>query len=388
MRNRTTIGAFVLALLVLAGGPADARAQAGGQGGGPGRPGVELGGLLMAGFRAEPEGSPEDSGFDLMHARLDASGSTGLGVEYRILTGFDPGDRDVELLDARFTIPVRPELRISAGQFKAPFSREALIAPGELQFTERAQGPSALAPLRQVGVELSGATLDRRLRYRAGIFNGEGRTAGNPDGEMLYAARVEFSRLGGSVQFYDELNLTVGANVAFSEDSARDVSAAGPFRTPLLVPSDFRGERLLLGGDLELGYRGFFLAGEYLRGEIDPDPAFPTTADEGVQTAEAGYVEGGYKLWGGLVDLLGRWDAYDPPAGGRRDFMVLGANIYPGLDARIGVEYAARLDDAEPTRTPAPGLTPPDEPTASPAPSPLPGGWADGQFILRIQTGF
>ncbi|MFB6240734.1 MAG: porin, partial [Gemmatimonadota bacterium] len=101
----------------------------------------------------------------------------------------DPGDRDVELLDARFTIPVRPELRISAGQFKAPFSREALVSPGELQFARRAQGPAALAPLRQVGAELSGAFLDRRLRYRAGIFNGEGRTAGNPDGEMLYAAR-------------------------------------------------------------------------------------------------------------------------------------------------------------------------------------------------------
>ncbi len=370
--------ALLSALVLLTAVPGAAWAQGEGPEG-PGRPGVELGGLLVAGFRAEPAESTRNTGFDLFHARLAASGTAGLGVEYLVKTGVDPDDRDVSLLDARLTIPVRPELRISAGQFKAPFSREALTGPAELQFAERAQGPAALAPLRQVGAQLSGEVLDRRLRYRAGVFNGEGRTAENPDGLMLYAGRVEFSRLGGSVQFYDELNITVGASAAFADESGRDVSDAGPFRAPVVDAESFRGERLLLGGDLEVDYRGLFLAGEYVRGEYDPDPLIDGSSGASTQTAAGLTVEGGYKLWGGLVDLIGRLDTFDPPASGRRDFLVLGANVYPGLDARLGLQYAARLDDAVPP--PADGLT-------SPVPSPLPGKLADGQFILRLQTGF
>lgn len=371
--------ALTAALLLLPITPGAAPAQGGGPGGPGGRPGVEVGGLLIAGFRAEPPESARSTAFDLFHARLSASGTAGLGVEYLVKTGFDPADRDLSLLDARLTIPLRPELRVSAGQFKAPFSREALMGPAELQFAGRAQGPAALAPLRQVGVQLAGDVLDRRLRYRAGVFNGEGRTAENPDGLMLYAGRLEFSRLGGDVQFYDELNVTVGGSAAFADESGRDVSDAGPFHAPLAVATDFRGERLLLGGDLQVAYRGVFLAGEYVRGEYDPEPLIDGSTGAPTQVAEGVTVEGGYKLWGGLVDLIGRVDSFDPPASGRRDFLVLGANVYPGLDARLGLQWAARLDES--TAPPSDGVT-------SPVPSPLPGGLADGQFILRLQTGF
>lgn len=377
-------GCALLALLVVFAAAGPAAAQGGQEAGGGesgARPGVELGGLLIPGFRAEPEESARRTGFDVLHARLSASGATGLGVRYRVQTGFDPGDRDVSLLDAALTVPVRPELRVTVGQFKAPFSREALTGPAELQFAERAQGPAALAPLRQVGVQLSGDVLDRRLRYRAGAFNGEGRAAGNPDGRMLLAARVEFSRLGGTVQFRDELNVTAGASLAFSGDSARDVSAAGPFRTPLLDATAFRGERLLWGGDLEVDYMGAFAAGEYLRGEYDPNPALSELSGGPTQTAEGLSLEGGYKLWGGLVDLLGRWDAFDPPGGDRREFLVAGANVYPAADARIGFQYSTRLDEGQAPPSGGGGLT-------SPAPSPLPGGLADGQFVVRLQTSF
>lgn len=371
--------ALLAAVLLLPAAPGPASAQGGGAGGTSGPPGVEVGGLLVAGFRAEPPESDRSTAFELFHARLSASGTAGPGVEYLVRTGFDPADRDLSLLDARLTIPVVPELRVTAGQFKAPFSREALMGPAELQFAERAQGPAAVAPLRQVGVQLSGDVLDRRLRYRAGVFNGEGRTAQNPDALMLYAGRVEFSRLGGDVQFYDELNVTVGASAAVADESGRDVSDAGPFRPPLVAAGSFRGQRILLGGDLELSYRSVFLAGEYVRGAYDPEPLLDGSTGAPTQVAEGLAVEGGYRLWGGLVDLVGRLDTFDPPAAGRRDFLVLGANVYPGLDTRLGLQYAARLDEA--AALPDDGLT-------SPAPSPLPGGLADGQFILRLQTGF
>lgn len=329
--------------------------------------------LVVVGFQAEPAKSSRANGYEVLDARLGASGRLGLNVEYLVVAGTSPPRGDAGLLDARLTVPVGPTLRLTAGQFKVPFSREALMDPDERHFARRAQGPTALAPLRQVGWQLSGAILQDRLSYRFGMFNGEGRSSLNPDGDFLYAGRVEFSREPGVGRYFDELELDVGASLAFSQDSARDVSDAGPFRTPGIDPSDFRGERLMWGGDLRVAYRRFFLDTEYARTHFESTAPGP---GPGTQVAQALYADVGSQVWPGVFDLLVRWDSFDPPVTSRRDFLVLGGNFYPGPQTRLGFQYAVRMDD-----DPAP---PPDGLTSPP--SPLPGELADGQFIVRLEA--
>lgn len=403
---RRAAGALLLAALSLSLllAPAPARAQADDSK-------VQLGALLITGFRAAPEESALNDGFELFEARLRAEGTVGIGLEYMVQTSFDDETRELELLDARLTLPLRPAARITLGQFKAPFSREALTSKGDLQFLNRAQGVAALAPLRQVGAQFGGAFLDDRLRYRTGLFNGEGRSAGNPDESFLYAARVEFSRVGGSMQFYDELGLDAGVSFAAGEDSAADLRGVGRFPDSPVEAAEFRGDRILWGADLHASYRGLFAAAEGVWGHFDPDPPAGAPAAGGAgdddETAWGIAAEGGYKLWGGVVDLLARYDAFQPAGEGEvRDFLVLGANLYPGFDARFGLQYALEFAEQPgpvvPLRAaragraagagsgPGAGAPPPATAPDGEALSPglRPGGLADGQLLFRAQIFF
>lgn len=386
----------LLAVLLVAGAPGRASAQ-------DSRGGTTFGGLLISGFRAEPGESRRESAFELFEARLRASGTAGVGLEYELRAGLDEERREVELLDARITLPLRPQARISAGQFKAPFGRELLQDRAQIQLLNRSQATEALAPARQVGVQVAGDLLGRRLSYRTGLFNGEGRGVGNPDGAFLYAARLEFSRVGGEMEFYDELALRVGASFALSEDSAADFRTAGRLPASPAQLREFSGERLAWGADLHFAYRGVFANAEYLGARFEPDPAVgpgsPTSAGGGPGSADASVrpgaaedpagtawgvaAEGGYKLWGGLLDLLARYDGFEPAGGAApREFLVLGANLYPGLDARLGLQYAVRLDGDGAAR-----------PLPEPGPAPgggfrVPGGLSDGQFVARLRLSF
>lgn len=384
---RVAAGAVAVALLAAAPSAAAQEGAAGGAGGDEGDRGPEFGLVLESGFRAEPEGAARSTGFELFRARARVSGRAGIGFEYRARAAYDPERRVVDLLDARVLVPLWPGARLSAGQFRAPFSREMLRDRGGIQFAERAQAVEALAPGRQVGVELSGHLLDRRLSYRTGLFNGEGRRAGNPDGGYLYAARLGFSRLGGEVSFYDELAVNGGVGFAASADSGRDYSRAGSFLSPWVDARDFEGDRIAWGADVEVSYRSVFLAGEYLWSRFDPDlpasappGALPAGEEPPARTVRGLYLEGGYRLWGGLVDLLARYDAFEPVDGETRDFFVMGANVYPGFDARVGFQYALGPESLPPP--------PPGTPARGLERSFPPGGLADGQFITRLQLSF
>ncbi len=382
MSRWTTAAAALAATACLAlAGPAAA------QDGGSDRASVELGGLLRTGFVAGPGDLGVRDGFELYDARLRASGEVGIVFDYHVQAEWDDAREELRLLDARLTLPIIPELAVDLGQFKAPFGKETLKGKGEITFVERAQISRLVPPGRQVGAQLSGETLDGRLTYRAGVFNGNGRTVRNDDDELLWAGRVQFNNLGGS-EFYDEFAVEVGANAAFSSDSA--VSLAGGLRRPVgTAPlsggavdlARFSGDRTLYGGDLRLGWQSFFLRGEYLRGELEPDAgalASPGSAVPGEElTLEGAYLEAGYSYLG-AIEAVARWDAVgdgirtvggrpvnpgDPTAGA--DFLVFGLNLYPGYHAKVGLQYAVGLGGTEV----GPGLS-------------------DGEFALMAQLDF
>ncbi len=353
-------------------------------------PTVQLGGLLRTGLLVGPSDVGEQDGFRIYDARLSANGRIGIAFDYHLLAAFDRLQDRVRLLDATLSLPIRPELAVTVGQFKAPFGREELQSKSQITFLERAQVTNLLAPGRQVGAQASGSFLEDRLTYRAGLFNGNGRDFQNDNSSFLYAAHVAFNNVG-PVEFYEDLMVQVGASLAFSRDAAADLTNGGSFRGATMALGPFAGDRTLWSLDLRSSYRGFFVNGEFMRGKLDPpgEPGACIPADllclaqQAALTSRVvtgGYLEGGYSYLGAIQGVL-RFDSMtrgfvvtpeaggDVPDGG--SFVVLGVNLLPGYHTKIGLQYAFGLGSA---RLGVPSYGGP--------------GLADGQFGLLAQVDF
>ncbi len=312
--------------------------------------------LLRAGLRVEPDSSPRPTGFDLFDARLGVVGGFGSILTYLVWAGFETSTDEIDLLDATLSLTFMPELHLDVGQYKVPFSREELLLKGDIQFADRAQAVNAIAPGRQVGAGLSGSFFERRLWYGVGLFNGNGRSLANDNGSFLYGGRVQFDNVG-SLGFRDEFVIQVGGNLAFSRDSAVDLSRMGGVAEIGEELEAFRGDRFLWGLDLHAAYRGFFADAEFLRAELQPTagalPAAGFPAGAGLAgdelVAQGGYLQAGYQFLHGFVEGLARYDAFDPVGGEDRDYLLLGANLYYLHYFRFELQYAIGLHDSPPS---------------------------------------
>jgi phosphate-selective porin len=91
------------------------------------------------------------------------------------------------------------ELKVRAGQFKVPFSREQLTSVYDLEFAERSTIVRDLVPLREVGVMAHGVVANRAVKYEVGLFDGSDTRAGRvtvsplPDGNRLGSDQLEIS---------------------------------------------------------------------------------------------------------------------------------------------------------------------------------------------------
>ncbi|MEJ2311411.1 MAG: porin [Gemmatimonadales bacterium] len=302
-------------------------------------------GLVRAGLRVEPEDAPQNTGFDLFDARLGVEGGFGSILEYIVHAGLEPRavDKEIEFLDVALAVTFMPELHFDVGLYKAPFSREELVWRPDIKFESRAQAVNAIAPGRQVGAGLSGTFLEERLEYGVGLFNGNGKSLENDNNSFLYAGRVQFNNVG-PVGFRDEFVIQVGANAAFSKDSAADLSRMGGAPAAAEELSAFRGDRFLWGFDLSSSYRGFFADAEFLRAKLDP-----LAAEAANLVAQGGYVQGGYRFLGGFLEGLVRYDAFDPIEAEDSDYLLIGANLYYLYHFRFEMQYAIGLHNSPPT---------------------------------------
>lgn len=328
-------------------------------------PPVEVGGLLRVGFRAEPESSQESDGFAVFDARLKVRGKIGIVFDYYFETHYDQVDDAFELFDARATLPLIPEFELTFGMFRPPFGYEALQERGELTYLERSQASTAIAPGRQIGMQGGGEALDGRLTYGGGLFNGNGRTVENDGDNYMFTGRVQFNSIG-TIAFYDDLVVQVGASLGYSSDTAAELGLGSVTGDPAAVPeltTAFAGKRFFWGADFQATYRSWALTGEYLRADYELDAAIGGGGPIDTE-AFGGYVELGYRAYGALEAVV-RYDGFSPTLGDNRDFMVFGFNVYPGYYAKFGLQYAVGINDS------------PDAATL-----------ADGQFLFVAQVDF
>jgi phosphate-selective porin OprO and OprP len=143
-------------------------------------------------FFSADEERPATDTFILRRARPIFEGTVFKVFDFRVMPDFGGGTTVLQdaYLDARFT----PAFKVRAGKFKAPVGLERLQSATDLLFVERAF-PTALAPNRDLGIQVHGDLAGGGVSYAVGVFNGvpDGASADvDSDSGKDVAARVFF----------------------------------------------------------------------------------------------------------------------------------------------------------------------------------------------------
>ncbi len=175
-----------------------------------------LGFLVQSVADFQPERTLVGSnGFSIANVRILVSGRLQGSFGYLIQTSMI---KSPALLDAKVYYEFSPAFAMDFGQFKAPFSAEYLIYAGNIDFVNRSQVVSALAPGRQIGLQGRVWIADRKISYAAGVFNGNGIGANsNDNNDLLYAGRIVFYP-GALIGLSSSDHMEIGLNAASSND--------------------------------------------------------------------------------------------------------------------------------------------------------------------------
>jgi phosphate-selective porin OprO/OprP len=140
------------------------------------------------------------SQFDIPRMRISFSGGVfrpWLRYNFQYEFSRTSGENASKIKDALIEIrPTGQPVRLTVGQFKAPFGLQQLTSSGRLQFVDRAITDAKFNPSRDMGVMLSGSAAGRRVGYDVGVFNGSGESIRQNTRAHLWAARAYFHPLG------------------------------------------------------------------------------------------------------------------------------------------------------------------------------------------------
>lgn len=139
-----------------------------------------------------------ETGFRIRRARIGFSANFDYGLGVFLTLNLLQADNDDGILsDAKFVWAIAPELRLSMGSGKVPFSRASLDSSSRLPLIDRPLAVNEIAPGRRLGITAEGAAFDGILAYFAGISNGtDGFRFGNQFGGFLAGARLEVRPFG------------------------------------------------------------------------------------------------------------------------------------------------------------------------------------------------
>ena len=105
----------------------------------------------------------------LRRVRPTFSGTIYKYIDYFLRPDFGQGS--VVIYDAYMQLNYIPHFAIRVGMFKPPVGLERLQSDDDTSFVERGL-PTLLAPSRDIGFQISGDIVNRRLAYQIGVFNG------------------------------------------------------------------------------------------------------------------------------------------------------------------------------------------------------------------------
>ena len=208
---------------------------------------------------ATPEAGRDHADWVWQNPRVEIGGAVGRRVEFELSREFGHGERDdAEWKDAFVNLRIARSLEISAGRFKVPFGREALVARANLDFINRSLGSNHLAPSRDTGLMVHGRVLGSRVEYEAGYFDGDGdnaRTEQAAGADDTIAGRLVIRPFHRSKTPASSLQLGVALARSHVEDR---LSLRGQ---TLLEDGDFFDRLYVNGRRLRAGLEAFWTAG-------------------------------------------------------------------------------------------------------------------------------
>jgi len=277
----------------------------------------------------------------LRRARLQFAGNM-WGKHYKYKAEFAFSARDLGFKDGHPTkTPVLSwlidfthirDLNVRVGQYKLGFNRQRVLSSGNQQMVDRSLGNGEFNIDRDIGFEFSSRDLFglNRLKYRLGVFTGEGRDAYQlSDFDLMGLARIEWLPFGVKVdgkkwKDYAEADLSrspsprlsVGAAYAFFDDARKDKGN--------------RGKAMADGGSSDIGVAEFdfiykqsgcsAMAEVYHRSGTRNagsavDDAGNLVAEQALRAGYGWFAQGGCLLPGRPIEFAGRYSEVKPIGG-------------------------------------------------------------------------
>jgi phosphate-selective porin len=326
-------------------------------------PTLTLGGLIQAqadaGDRGDARWTNGNSRFYLRRARLNATGKFLEEFDFRFemdlagSLGNSAGTR-AQLTDGYINWNRYTGANAKVGQFKTPFGFEQLYGDPRLYTLERSLANDRLTLSRQVGLQLAGGFLEKRVTYAVGAFNGNGTNNNFNDNDKFdLVGRVTVLPWQGQL-FGDSATWSVGANGYIAEDTALALSNdLGVDSTPTTADRDgvFTGKRRGQGFDTQLVAGRFELWAEYLSTRFEPANDVPKPRFK----ANGGYVQASFYIVPKRFQVVLKQETFDPNDAVRdnqTDTTTLGVNYYfKGHDLKVMLDYlrveAGKLDSQD-----------------------------------------
>ncbi len=239
--------------------------------------------------RVFSHGSPGDSGFTWRRVRPDIHGQLPNNLTYRVQGDF--AGSNAKLVEGWLDWQSCKWSSLRFGQFKEPFSLEAMQIVGNLDFLERSMIVTAFAPLFDTGAALSANLLDGRLSSQVGVFNGRGANIENNNDDMDVAGRLVFQALE---------HVFIGASITHGEqdEDLKDISYRSAGRVPFFKyapEAKTDGNRDRYGADVEWYCGPASVKAEWLKSRQE-NVFIGTTND--TASFDGYYVMGSYMLTG------------------------------------------------------------------------------------------
>lgn len=312
---------------------------------------IKFGGMLQmqmdGGDKGDRRFNSDNERFYLRRARLGATAQFEERIEVRIEGEFSGTLAESSAMRAQLTdgyIHWSPDtaLQLRLGQFKTPFGFEQLASDPRLYTIERSLGNDRLTLSRQIGAQLSGDVLQKRLSYAAGAFNGTSiNTSSNDNSRFLFIGRLGLVAIAPE-KGSNGPRLAFGINGYASEDDNL-TGQPGEFKfntsTNSAANNVFAGERTGWGADAQFSVGRIECWAEYLTAHYKPDNALPRATLD----ADAWYVQAMYTLIKDKLLAVAKYDTFDPntdAANDETDTWTLGVSYcIRGNDLKLQLNY-------------------------------------------------